>query len=177
MICLELASDLEIGDSVKKIIAFGLLLFISLSLISCRSGLTFESGQRMALKIEPDSQPIPSLIILANSEDLAAASANYSESLSEWLKDVDFKTRIVVLFAAGQIRDNGEVKTIVRLYDTVQVQLVSYSVGPGNYEVPGWSEPYKLLLIEKAKPWKRQIRFILIAKDVGVLNTIEHFIP
>ncbi len=164
---------------MNKITRHWLLLIAGIFLVSCKitRELPFETGQRMALKIDPGAQPIPSMVILASPQDLAAASALYSDSLSEWLKDVDFNTRIAVLYAVGQIRDNGEVEQIERLYDTVQVQLKGYSIGPGNYEIAGWSEPYQLLLIEKEGPWKRQVRFILIAKDNGVLHTVEQYIP
>jgi hypothetical protein len=128
----------------------------------------------------PGNQPVSNLIILASRDEIVppAPGIQYSEGMIETLKEVDFNKSFVVLHQVGQIADNGEISEILRRGNTIQIELQSYSVRPGNYMLIGFSMPYQMTAIEKnGASWGKDINFILEVEDGNTLEQTRHYIP
>jgi len=69
------------------------------------------------------------------------------------------------------------VNEVIREKRKVTIELNDYSIGPGNYEVPGFTLPYQLIVIEKSGTWGENIHFEIKVNQTDVVAEIDHFIP
>jgi hypothetical protein len=122
---------------------------------------------------------MPEMIVIGTPEETNTPIpfVNYSAGMLEALKKVDFDKSFVLIHLVGQIPDNGIINNVVRKGDTVHIVLKSYSVGPGNYELPGYTLPYQLTAITKSDTRSKEIEFILKVEGGDILAKKGHFIP
>jgi len=125
----------------------------------------------------PRQEPDPLLIIIANPEDMVLpAMLKFPESLAERIKQMDFSKSFVILVIRGH-PERGLVKEIVRHQETVIITTYDIEVGPGNYVLPNWTQPYEIIKIDKEGMWGKQIRFVLQRETQGILGEVKHFVP
>jgi hypothetical protein len=82
------------------------------------------------------------------------------------------------LFLVGQVNKDKIIREIVRQGNQVTLKLTSYSVGPGNYELPGLTLPYQLIVIDRSGTWGKNIHFEAKLVDPGdIIAEADHYIP
>ena len=125
------------------------------------------------------NEPLPDLMIIAAPEDMLppASVESYSQAMLEKLKEVDFNHSFVILHLVGQLPENGMISNIVRRGDEVHIILKSYSIGPGNYELEGFTQPYQMTSVTKTDHWGTEIQFTVEIENGNVLGQTKHFIP
>jgi len=90
---------------------------------------------------------------------------------------LNFDNSFAVLFMVGQIAEANIITEITRENEQVFIKLMNYSVGPGNYILPGYSMPYQLVAVEKTGNWNQDIQFILEDDTGNLLDSTTHHIP
>jgi hypothetical protein len=168
---------------MKNVWILVFLLFMGLVIAGCNSSRTLQfdviSEKTPFIVTSPGNQPVPTLIIIAFPDEIVPPTSvvEYSEAMLDSLKKVDFEKSFVILHQVGQIPDNGRITEIARRKDTVYITLHKYSVGPGNYELRGFTLPYQITTIEKKGKWGKEIKFILEVEGGDIVAQEQHYIP
>jgi len=168
---------------MKNVSILVFLLFMGLVLAACRSSKTLPFiviSEKIPFQVTgPGNQPVPNLIIIASPDEIVPPTSvvEYSEAIMESLEKVDFDKSFVLLHLVGQIPDNGRITEITRRKDKVYITLQKYSVGPGNYELRGFTLPYQITAIEKKGKWGKEIKFILVVEGGDIVAQEQHYIP
>jgi hypothetical protein len=66
---------------------------------------------------------------------------------------------------------------IVPRGDKVIIRFKEFSVGPGNYEVPPYTQPYALVVVEKSGEWAKVIKFRFEVEGGIIFAETDHYIP
>ena len=151
-------------------------------MLACHTATTqlnYENSVRGALI--PNTQEateLSNIIVIATSAEAISPGpgATFPPEMETVLQQVDFNQTLAILILVGQISENGQVKQINRIGTKVQIALESYSVGPGNYVVDGFTENYQLILIEKSGKWHAEIEFVVKAEN-NTIGEVTHFVP
>jgi hypothetical protein len=132
----------------------------------------------------PEDWPLqgsePMLIVLAAPQDMALPSdLSLPEPVTEELERIDRGQSFVVLVhRGGQLPNSGLVKSILRRGNIVIIETLDVDMGPGNYVVPGWTQPYAVVAVEKVDgKWARDIHFILERQTQGPAYETHYYIP
>lgn len=107
---------------------------------------------------------LPPLIVIASTNELTSpvGGAEFRPAILEQLQQVDFSQYFVVIHQVGRLKDNARITRISRSGDKVHIVVNQYSVGPGNYELPGSSMPFAIALVAKGKQdWDGEITFTI----------------
>jgi hypothetical protein len=159
------------------------IIIIAFGLFACKSAprkLNYESSVRSAfITTEEYKNELSNIIIVATPADAKSPGPGvvFLPEMETALQLVDFNQMFAVLILVGQIPENGQVKRIDRMEDKVQIILDSYSIGPGNYVVKGFTMNYQLILIEKSGQWNAEIEFVVKAENDIIIGEATHFIP
>jgi hypothetical protein len=125
----------------------------------------------------PRSEPEPSLMIIAGSEDVKQSSMFvFPEPLEEKIAHTDFKTSFLLLVRRGH-PDRGLVKMITKQQARVVITAYDLVPRPGNYVVEGWTQPYQVIRVDKNGGWGKPIRFVLQRETQGTSDECVHFVP
>jgi len=140
-----------------------LLLMVYALVTGCKSSQTLSYDVLLGhvpLETEPLSEKAPNLIVITSKDEIVppARGVKYPTTVSELLSALDYNKSVAVLFLVGQIQKDSMINKIVREGDKVTIELDDYSIGPGNYEVQGFTLPYQLITIEKSGTWGNNIR-------------------
>jgi hypothetical protein len=122
----------------------------------------------------------PMLIVLTALQGMALPSdMSLSERLAGELEQIDWHKSFVVLAGrGGQLASSGTVKRILRRGNTVIVETLDVDVGPGNYVVPGWTQPYAVIAVEKTGgAWGRYVEFVLERETQGPVYDAYSYVP
>jgi hypothetical protein len=122
--------------------------------------------------------PDPALIVIATLDEVVPPDGlQFAPVVQAELERIDFGKALVILYPVGQIPGNATLDGITRQGNQVQIRLKSFSAGPGNYVVEGYSTPYQLIVMDKSGAWNREIEFEIVAPDGTVLAHGKHFVP
>ena len=168
---------------MKNLWILVILLFIGLSFAGCSSSQTLQFNVILEkvpfLVTSQGNQPVPNLIIIASQDEIVPPTSvvEFSAAMFDSLEKVDFEKSFIILHLVGQIPDNGIITEIARRKDTVHITLQNYSVGPGNYELRGFTLPYQITIVEKRGEWEKEIKFILEVEGGDIIAQEQHYIP
>jgi hypothetical protein len=167
---------------MKGFVLLSLLIITPFILTACArtESLPFQVLQRTTfIDLGTAEDRLPGFFVISSEAEIGPRFAGY-DSPSEILEQTDFETSFLVFISIGQIRDNGGVVGVQRKGGEVTVQLRSFRVGPGNYEIPGFTMPYEVVQIAKVGKWGREIEFtaqVLSGEGKGMSWQSRHFIP
>lgn len=158
------------------------LLIVCVLITGCESSITLKYElllSNVSLETEPLSEKAPNIIVIASKEEIVppVKGVKYPNTVSDLLSKLDYKKSVAVLFLVGQIQKDSIINTVVREGDRVTIELKDYSIGPGNYELRGFTLPYQLISIEKSETWDDNIHFVVRANQTDIIAEIDHFVP
>ncbi len=120
----------------------------------------------------------PPLIIIANRDDLQLnGGLSWPKAVATEMGQIDFTHSFVVLALRGQKHDSGIIQKVERQGNTVVIHTNDLWVGPGNYMLKGWSQPYEIISINKDTFTNKTIHFVLRRETSGIAGDIKVFIP
>ncbi len=166
----------------KKVGNAILLLMVCVLLAGCKSSQTLSYERLLgyvSLETEPLAEKAPSVIVVTSKDEIAppAKGVSYPNTVSDFLSGLDFDKSVAVLFLVGQIHKESIIDKIVREGDRVTIELNDYSIGPGNYEMQGFTLPYQVIAIEKSGAWGENIHFVIRIHQADIVAEVDHFVP
>jgi hypothetical protein len=125
------------------------------------------------------SASLPDLFIIASKDEFTPPTnyVDFYASTRQTLESVDYDSSFVIFNVVGQIPNNGEIAKFVRRGSTVTIVLKSYSVGPGNYGIEGFTYPYQITVVTKNGGWGKEINFVLEVEGGDIMDQEKHFVP
>jgi hypothetical protein len=112
-----------------------------------------------------------------NRISIPTSYVDFSAGTRQDLESVDFESSFVIFNLVGQIPNNGEIAKIVRRGSIVTIVLKSYSVGPGNYYIEGFTYPYQITVVTRDGSWEKEINFVLEVEGGDILAQEKHYVP
>jgi hypothetical protein len=170
---------------MKSFVLSSLLIITPLILTACArtESLPFQVLQRTVfIDLGATEDRLSGFFVISSEAEIGPRFVGYElfPGTSQILEETDFESSFLVFILVGQIRDNGRVVGVLRKGGEVTIQLDSYRIGPGNYEIPGYTMPYKIVEIAKGGRWGRKIEFtaqVLSGEGEGMIWQTRHFIP
>ncbi len=93
------------------------------------------------------------------------------------LNNLDYDHNFVLLFFVGHIPDNSIIDQVYRRRNEVVILMKQHDIGPGEYIVPGWTNPVDVISISKEGKWGEDIRFVIKTKSGWLLGDNTFYIP
>ena len=167
---------------ISKVRYFLLVILICTCLCDCVSSqsLPFNVLQNhVSLESELLSDTAPGIIIFASPDDIVSPGEgiNYPPVVSDLLSQLNYEKSFAILFQVGQRNVDTVVKSISKKGNKVVIEIDNYSIGHGNYEIPGFTMPYQLITVEKVGKWGNNIHFEVRTGQSDIVYEIEHYIP
>lgn len=159
-----------------------LLLIVSALVTGCKSSQTLSYDvllSHVPLETKPPTEKAPNIIVITSVDEIVppAKGVKYPKVAMDLLTNLDYNKSFAILFLVGQVQKDNIVNEVIREKRKVTIELNDYSIGPGNYEVPGFTLPYQLIVIEKSGTWGDNIHFEVKADQNDIIAETDHFIP
>jgi hypothetical protein len=159
-----------------------LSIFLCISLVSCSFTQPLSSEvifNHVSLIREGFSDSAPSMIVIASLDEIVppAKGVNYPGNLITLLNQIDYEKSFVIFFMVGQVQGEGILDRVTRSGSEVTVWLYEFSVGPGNYEIEGFTMPYQMITVGKTGTWGDTIHFQILTNQNDIVTEIDHYIP
>jgi hypothetical protein len=166
----------------KQIGIVVLLMMVSALAAGCKSSQTLSYEVLLSyvpLETEPPSEKAPGIIVIASIDEIVppAKGVKYPQVAMDLLANLDYSKYFAILFIVGQVKNDNIVDEVIRERRSVTIELNDYSIGPGNYEVPGFTLPYQLIVIEKSGTWGEDVHFEIRVDQTDIIREGDHYIP
>jgi len=133
----------------------------------------------VSFETEPPYADTPDIIVIGSLDEVAppAVGVKYPKEVMDILSNLDYNRSFAILFLVGQVQNNIIINGVVRKGSKVTIELNDYSIGSGNYIVPGYTLPYQLIVVEKSGTWGEDIHFVFKTDQADILAESDHYIP
>jgi hypothetical protein len=119
----------------------------------------------------------PLLLILTSIEDVQLMNPwGFPELLAEKISQVDFQKSFVILVLRSHA-GGGLVNRVTRQGNEIVITTTDLLIGPGNFALEGWTQPYEVIQVDKDTGFVGEMYFILQRGTQGVAAETTHTIP